>query len=120
MERDPPTTPAGPAPLTDEPSLGAMLDALAASGLREDRDLPSAPLAPDVWQALLDGAGRCRLTPTLVAELRQGRIAAAPGQLGEGGAARMRARANVRRFEALLVDVSSAFASAGVEHRLLK
>src|SRR3954452_19507131 len=99
MERDPPTTPAGPAPLTDEPSLGAMLDALAASGLREDRDLPSAPLAPDVWQALLDGAVRCRLTPMLVAELRQDRMAATPQQLDEAVAARMRAGANVRRLE---------------------
>jgi len=109
------------APTVAPTSTALLGGSIAAFGLPGATTAPApAPLAEATFDELLACCVSERITGHLIAVLDAAALPATPTQRERAAHAHMRALARDLLLERLLVEVSSAFGAAGLEHRVLK
>ena len=107
--------------LCDETAYRAPLLAVAAHGLPgTTRTLPSEPLSEQDWTAVLEGAGKHRLTGLLNAAITGGALPATAEQARQVRAAHRTAQLRVLTLEHELVAIVDLLTRAGIDTRVLK
>ncbi|HVW41023.1 MAG TPA: nucleotidyltransferase family protein [Amycolatopsis sp.] len=107
--------------LCDESAYRAPLLDVAAYGLSgTTRELPGAPLADADWAAVLEDAGKHRLTGLLDAAITANALPATHEQVRQARAAHRTAQLRVLTLEHELAGIAGLLERAGIETRVLK